>query len=235
MSYLGRKLADREPEHVRKAFLEALTELTLTPKARVAQARRGPRRVVRGAAAGARRTRKAVVSVVSKGKREERRFEKQERTFKHHATAHVAEELTSGWIEASPAIGSGSGEASNWRVALRAYIRTSAVSGLKGEHEARWRYVVTATIDGDLPRAKAIDQWSGRLTDLVIQRWLQNEELRPLVADLNYQSGYQLDHALVVASQEISHTLRRMATRLVPLTVVSGGGVLLVVLFLDKG
>jgi hypothetical protein len=82
--------------------------------------------------------------------------------------------------------------------------------------------------------AQGAAEWSGFLATQVVRLWREKPKLARVVAQLNAESGMGPQQALLLASREISRNLRWIAFSATALALL-GGGITLLVLFLDKG
>ena len=104
-----------------------------------------------------------------------------------------------------------------------------------GEADRRaWRYAIGGDSEKKVGR-KGIESWSTHLTNSVIEAWADDQSLKPMVQQLNEQSGLGLQEALLASNREISTSVFKIAATVSGLTVAAGSGAALLVLFVDKG
>jgi hypothetical protein len=231
-----RQLEDGEREQIRKSFAQALAWSLANEEERAATSKGGSHRVRRGLGSELRRLGKRGMGVRSKT-REHRRAEAARDNRARGAIVLGAEVLTRAWTQGFAQFRTGrTEEAADWIVMLRACIEKTARSGALATsgNRAEWRYLIKGKWD-QAPTNPEILEWSGLVATEVVSLWRERPKLAGVIAQLNAESGLGVQQALLLASREVSRSVRWIALSVTSLAILGGGGVTLLVLFLDKG
>jgi hypothetical protein len=226
-----RQLEPNDHGRIERHFAKALESRCLLRREEIGQRKGGLRKSANRARTGLSRGSKAVRRFIQGGRKAERPIEWGEGD--RAAMKVVAEQLTDAWFERSADAVSPTSE--TWTSALESCLKDAATSeSTDGSRDCRaWRYVITRS-DAE-PTLTEIDDWAAAVSSEVIRRWGNDRHLKNVVAQLNAESGLGLQQALVASSQGITRSLWQIALAIASLSVVGGGGIALLVLFVDKG
>jgi hypothetical protein len=100
------------------------------------------------------------------------------------------------------------------------------------KRQQAWHRILGVEDPVDEAAAKA---WATQVASLVQKAWRANPRLHGLIAQLNFDSQQGLVQAIALSGQDIARSLKRMAAVTLPLGLLGGGGIALLVLFVDKG
>jgi hypothetical protein len=233
VGFAMRQLESGDRERINKSFLTAVEWACLSAEGQRKAAKGGMRKPARA-------TKKQAKRFWQRGKEAGRKagnwvMRKQPAEIPAGESAGikmVADELTEAWVReaARPVLRSG-----NWISALEACVRRAAWEHSRetqANHLA-WRRAITG--GEQAPDEARIREWAGEISSQVVTYWGRDKRLGAIVAQFNAESGLGLQQALVVSSRGISRSLWWIATAVTAMTLVGGGGIALLVLFLDRG
>jgi hypothetical protein len=83
--------------------------------------------------------------------------------------------------------------------------------------------------------AEDVGDWALQVATKVEISWRENERLHGLISQLNHDSRQGLIEAIAFSAKDVAKSLRRLVAVTVPATLAGGAGIVLLVLFVDKG
>jgi hypothetical protein len=225
-------------EQIQRSFAQALEWGRASEAERIASSKSRARRTARKAGSGLGRAGKKVWSRRRPSAWQQHNAEVADVKKVRSAIARGAAELTRAWTEGSVEPASGrNGESEAWTAVLRRCVESTARKGINAsdrDSAESWRYLVTGDWDQN-PTTPAIREWAKKIVKQVVMAWKSRPKLASVVAQLNAENGLGLQEALALSSKRIARSLWWIALSTATLAVVGGGGIALLVLFIDKG
>jgi hypothetical protein len=222
------QLQPGDRERIRKSFIAAIEWNHLSSEQRIATTKGGPKRQLRAIKKGSKKVGTRVKDRLKKAGRQD--LDDAE-ISEREAIAAVADDLTEAWMEesAKSVLRSGS-----WISTLEECVRQTALKrAAEGHGSPAWKLVTCPGEHGS--QTPTLKRWAAEITRQVVGYWSKDKRLSVLVAQLNAESGLGLQQAVATSSRQISKSLRRIAAAVTAMTLLGGGGIALLVLFLDKG
>jgi hypothetical protein len=251
VSAIARRLEAGDRERIRRYFALALEWAPLDEHERSARERSGGGKV----ASKAKRIPKWIARRIPRpwnsGKEEGRKAEALARDTAGQAVERCAIELEDEWNKVTLKTLTG-GDAMNgagdgyWLASLQACIEQTATERLDpgDARHLHWRWILPALREKE-SEADLIQRWARLVCGQVVVLWDADPHLRRLIARLDFETGLGLQQAMLRSSrqnaaeqlsrrQDVAEQLRT-ALPSKALTLAGGGGVALLVLFIDKG
>lgn len=227
VAYLGGELQASDWERLRGSFVRAV-ELPLAADSEVGSLRKRRGRLAREVTRGAKNFGRRVFT--REGTRETR-AEKAARKRRREPVERVVDDLI-GYLESAVAAGDEPkpGPPERWSAVARAYFEETARAGLEDEDGARrdaWQVVVGGS--------DQVASWASTVAGNLKLDWILDESLEGFVDQLNADDEFLLTHALVTAGRDVADGVRLLLFVGLPALLLGGGGVALLVLFIDKG
>ncbi|HXQ88793.1 MAG TPA: hypothetical protein VN733_04070 [Solirubrobacterales bacterium] len=148
----------------------------------------------------------------------------------------------------SDAEGSAEGDTSTalpktWPAALVYFLQNAALEGTAepaggmGDKQAEarrsaWRRVMVTSEAVDEEEAK---KWATRVAHRVRAYWREKPALHPLIAQLEFDSRQGLVEVIALSSRDVARSLQLLVVLTLPAILLGGGGMTLLVLYIDKG
>lgn len=236
IGYLGPQLGKSEWDLLRDSLVKAL-ELQLASETETTQLRKSQSKVVQVTVRCGRNLWRRLGE--PDGTREVR-HENKERRARSGPVHDVADVLITRLRQAvsSPAAEK-PGPPERWSASLQGYLRDSALAGLRGEDDAganAWRHVVCGGPEpAEVGDDSRLGQWVGAVAEELTFSWSRDERLEGFIDRIDFDTKYRLQQDLVHANEAIAKAVRNLTTLGVPLLLLGGGGVTLLILFVDKG
>lgn len=240
-SLLGRAISGDEKKLICRSFEKAMRRVR--EEGGLAGSATPEKRRLRGkVAAAAKRTRKAAQRVGTPTGWHERASDK--------AVAHWLAETWAAVSSKKAASRQGDGDQINsrrdWFPALVDFLATVAREGVASVEPTKQ---ADHADNGEARKAahemwidvlgkegqKDVRKWALQVAARVKTSWRETKGLHGLLAQLNHDSSQGSIEAIAFAAQDVAQSLSRLVTVTVPATLVGGGGIVLLVLFVDKG
>jgi hypothetical protein len=240
VSLLGRQLSGDEERMVRRSFQIAIRD------EREQQLLHQTRRLKR-----TRKRLRRVKEQVTPSGRSDRRDEKELAQWlaQTWAAASVEDALGLNTDPSPAAEGARPSEKlpQTWSAALIYFLKSAALEGVADEppsaaddEQAEAWHKRRGAWGRVLLRSSAIDDalaedWAGKIANRVVRYWRGKPALHALIAQLNYDSRQGLVQAIALSGQDVARSLRRLVAATMPTILIGGGGMALIVLYVDKG